>query len=375
MEKLTTAELKRVNRKNILKFIYRERKTAKQEIAAHLRLSLPPVTQCLRELIESGLIEKNGYFESSGGRKAEGITFVASAKLAVGIELLIDSVHMVAINLYGNIVRQETLAMLFRHHDDYYAEVCRSVLEFIGALRVSSKRLLGIGIVLQGLVSSDGKEVTYGKILGCTGLTIDRFTRHLPYPCIMIHDAEAAANVELWHSPSMKDAIFFHIRSNLSGAIIVGGKFLKGIELKSGVFEHMTIVLDGKPCYCGKRGCMDAYCSLRMLDDNPSAESIAAFFARLDKGETAARARWAEYLYYLAMAIDNVHMLMDSNVILGGYLARYIKPSDIHELLRLVRERSAFPTQREFIKNSLCSDIPFAKGGALPFAQTYLDGL
>ncbi len=375
MRKLTTAELKRVNRKNILKFIYRERKTAKQEIAAQLQLSLPPVTQCLKDLIKAGLVEKNGYFESTGGRKAEGITFVASAKLAVGLELLIDRVHMVAINLYGNIIKHETLMLPFRHCDEYYDEVCRSVLEFIGSLRISSKRLLGIGIVLQGLVSSDGKEVTYGKILGCTGLTIDRFTRHLPYPCIMVHDAEAAANVELWHSPSMKDAIFFHIRSNLSGAVIVGGKFLKGIELKSGVFEHMTIVPDGKPCYCGKKGCMEEYCSLRALDDNPTGEAIAAFFARLGDGEAAARKRWAEYLYYLAMGIDNVHMLMDSNIILGGNLARYVKPSDIQELLRLVRERSAFPSQREFIKKSLCTDIPFAKGGALPFVQTYLDEL
>jgi predicted NBD/HSP70 family sugar kinase len=375
MKKLTTAELRRGNRKNILNFIYRERKTAKQEIAAHLQLSLPPVTQCLKELIKIGVVEKNGYFESTGGRKAEGITFVASARLAVGLELLIDRVHMVAINLYGNIIRRETVIEPFRHHDDYYARVCQSVLEFIGALHISSKKLLGIGIVLQGLVSSDGKEVTYGKILGCTGLTIDRFTRCLPYPCIMIHDAEAAANVELWHSPNMKDAIFFHIRGNLSGAIIVGGKFLKGIELKSGVFEHMTIVPDGKPCYCGKRGCMEEYCSLRALDDKASEESIAAFFARLGAGEAAARERWTEYLHYLAMAIDNVHMLMDSDVILGGNLARYIKPPDILELLRLVQERSAFPSRREFIKNSLCSDIPFAKGGALPFVQTYLDEL
>lgn len=375
MNKLTTAELKRANKKNILKFIYRKRKTAKQEIASSLQLSLPPVTQCLKELIQSGLVEKNGYFESTGGRKAEGITFVASAKLAVGLELLADRVHIVAINLYGDVVKHETLMTPFRHRDPYYAEVCRAVMEFVRSLRISAKRLLGIGIVLQGLISSDGKEVTYGKILGCTGLTIDSFTRHLPYPCSMIHDAEAAANVELWQSPGMRDAIFFHIRNHLSGAIIVGGKFLNGIELKSGVFEHMTIVLDGKLCYCGKKGCMEEYCSLRALDDNPTEETIAAFFAQLREGKPAARKRWDEYLHYLAMAIDNVHMFMDSDVILGGIIARHIDQSDIRELQRLVRERSAFPSQREFIKNSQCAEIPFAKGGALPFVQTYLDNL
>ncbi|MDL2233376.1 ROK family transcriptional regulator [Ruminococcaceae bacterium OttesenSCG-928-L11] len=375
MQKLTTAELKRANKRKILQFIYKERKTAKLEIAANLNLSLPPITQCLKELMEAGLVEKNGYFESTGGRKADGITFVASAKLAIGVELLIDRVSLVAINLYGDIIKQELVEKPFLHNETYYSEVCDLITSFIRTLRLSDKRLLGIGIVLQGLISSDGREVYYGEILDCTGLTIQQFERHLPYPCRMVHDAEAAANVELWHTPTMKDAIYFHIRSNLSGAIIVGGKFLKGIELKSGVFEHMTLVPDGKPCYCGKRGCMEEYCSLRALDDDPTEEHISDFFQRLSASEPEAKRLWEEYLAYLAMAIDNVHMFMDSNIVLGGNLAGYLKSADIKKLHALVQERSAFPTQRDFIKISKCSGVPYAKGGALPYVQEFFESL
>ena len=48
--------------------------------------------------------------------------------------------------------------------------------------------------------------------------------------------------------------ILSYTGENLSGALIVNGKFLKGSEVKAVFFEHMTIIPDGKPCYCGKRG-------------------------------------------------------------------------------------------------------------------------
>ena len=151
------------------------------------------------------------------------------------------------------------------------------------------------------------------KILGCTGLTIDRFTRYLPYSCRMIHDAEAAATAELWNT-DIQNAIFFHIRNNLSGALIVDGCFLKGNELKSGVFEHMTIVTGGRPCYCGKCGCMETYCSMRALlsedpdrDPPPTPEEADRFFCALRAGNAVAAARWDRYLHDLALAIDNLH--------------------------------------------------------------------
>ena len=103
-------------------------------------------------------------------------------------------------------------------------------MEFIGQLPVTPDRILGIGIVLQGLISTDGTQVAYGKILGCTGLTINVFTDHLPYPCQFMHDAEAATLDELWQSPSLDNAIYIHIRSNMSGAIIVNRESLKGTE-------------------------------------------------------------------------------------------------------------------------------------------------
>ena len=99
MKTATTAELKRSNQKAVLDFIYRRRKTSKLEIATELRMSRPTVSQNLQELERLHLIEKNGSFASTGGRRAEAITFVAAAHIALGLEILMDSYEVVAINL------------------------------------------------------------------------------------------------------------------------------------------------------------------------------------------------------------------------------------------------------------------------------------
>lgn len=375
MTRVTTSELKIMNKRNIIQYIYQQQKTAKQEIATQLHLSLPTVTQALKDLTEAGLIEKNGYFESTGGRKADAILFRASAKVAIGIELLKDRYEILAINLYGEILKSSVFWETFQHEEAYYEAVCISVKEFISSVHLSDQQILGVGIVLQGIISSNGTEVTYGKILGCTGLHVKTFMKFLPYQCSMIHDAEAAANLELWNIPSLQNAIFFHIRDNLSGAIIVDGCFLKGRELKSGVFEHMTIVPGGHPCYCGKKGCVETYCSLNALIGEPVRENADGFFQTLRSGDKRNQNLWNDYLQHLSTALDNLHMFMDGDIILGGILAQYLIQEDIDKLHLLIREQTAFPTQRAFIKISRSAGIPIAKGAALPYVKQFLADL
>ena len=370
MQKVTTAELKKTNTKNVLEFIYGRRKTSKLEIAVRLGLSRPTVSQIVRELMDQGLVAQKGSFESTGGRKAEALAFVPRERVAVGVELLKESYEIVAIDLYGEIIRSEMHPLTFSDSPEYVRAVCEAVNRFIGRLPVEPARVLGVNIVLQGLISSDGELVTYGKILNCTGMSIRQFKPYLNYPCVMVHDGEAAATVELWFSPDIVNAIFVHIRYNMSGALIIGGKFLKGNELKSGVFEHMTIVPDGRPCYCGKQGCVDTYCALNAL--LTPGEPVDKFFSVLRAGSPEEAARWDEYLDYLATAIDNLHMMMDYDVILGGILGRFLVSADIDRLHQLIAARTAFPAERRFIRIGATAKIPIATGAALPHIIHYL---
>ena len=229
-----STNIKQINRKKILSYIYTHRSAIQKSMKETLHLSRSTIVQFLKEFETQKLILHGEVLESTGGRPATSLHFNSSIKFAIGIELLSDHYEISALDLYGETIKYERFILPYENTENYYAVVCKSAQSLIESITDDPGKILGVGIVLQGLVSTDGAQITYGKILGCTGLRIESFSRHLPYPCLFFHDAESAIADEMWQSPQLKNAIYIHIRSNMSGAIIVNRESLVGTELKSG---------------------------------------------------------------------------------------------------------------------------------------------
>lgn len=82
---LTTIALKKINRSKIYQYIYRSKLTSKLQIVQDLQMGLSTVSQNLNLLENEGLIEKNGYFDSTGGRKANAIQIVSDFRISIGV--------------------------------------------------------------------------------------------------------------------------------------------------------------------------------------------------------------------------------------------------------------------------------------------------
>ena len=85
---LTTISLKKINRSKVYQYIYRKKQTSKMQLVQELQMGLSTVSQNLNLLEQEGLIERNGYFESTGGRKANAIQIVSDFKISIGIGIL-----------------------------------------------------------------------------------------------------------------------------------------------------------------------------------------------------------------------------------------------------------------------------------------------
>lgn len=114
------------------------------------------------------------------------------------MEILREFVSVSVIDLYGTVLAHHIINLPYSNDPYYFLEVCRALNEFIAALPYDPSVILGIGIAIQGLISPDGQTVTFGKVLGHTGLSLDRFQEHLNYPCIFLHDSKVAASAQIW---------------------------------------------------------------------------------------------------------------------------------------------------------------------------------
>ena len=91
---LTTITLKKINRNKVYQYIYQQKETSKLQIVSDLQMGLSTVSQNLNELENDGLISRNGYFESTGGRKAQIIRIVEDYRISIGLGILKDMFHI-----------------------------------------------------------------------------------------------------------------------------------------------------------------------------------------------------------------------------------------------------------------------------------------
>ena len=117
---VTTLTLKQINKHTVYQYIYRQRETSKFQIVQDLNMGLSTVSQNLTTLEKEGLIERNGYFASTGGRKAQIIRIVPDLKIAIGIGILKNMFHLVAVDLYGETVAMETIPLAYEDTPEYY---------------------------------------------------------------------------------------------------------------------------------------------------------------------------------------------------------------------------------------------------------------
>lgn len=371
---ITPNQIKQTNRSLIYHYIYKNRKVSQQDIAYDLRLSRPTITANLASMENDGIIQKSGLIDSEFvGRKASAYSIVPDFCVSIGVEILKKEIKMIAINLYGEKIERYTLEMFYENKDTYFKAVCDKILEFTKLPGIAGKRILGIGFSMQGLVSPDKQTVIYGEILACTGLTIDSFTRHLPYPCSFSHDADSAAISELWASPELYDAFYLSISKHLGAAIISKREILVGKHGHNSTIEHIQMQPGGTQCYCGKCGCMETLCSLTaLLAENESPDD---FFRNLRNNQPSFQDRWIHFLTNLSRAINMLHLIYDTDFILGGYLAPYLRQEDLEFMHEKIRQMTPFAESADFLMISKMPKHNISIGAALPFIQAFLDEL
>ena len=369
---LTTIALKKINRSKIYQYIYRSKLTSKLQIVQDLQMGLSTVSQNLNLLENEGLIEKNGYFDSTGGRKANAIQIVSDFRISIGVGILKNMFHITAIDLYGNTVYTDTIPLTYSNTAAYYQQITDKVKDFIDKNQYPENKILGVSIATQGITSPDNSTVIYGNIMNNTGMRLKDFSRHLPYPCHLEHDSKSAAFLELWNHPELDSAVVLLLNRNLGGAIITNHQIHQGCSMHSGTIEHICINPDGPLCYCGNRGCLETYCSANSLEQ-ASGMTIKEFFPLLREKKSPQLIQiWEDYLKHLAFAMKNLNLVIDAPIIISGYLAPYFTEEDTDYLLEQINSMTPFELEKEQLLVGTHGQYTPAIGAALFYVKEFI---
>ncbi|WP_370666637.1 ROK family protein [Streptomyces sp. IBSBF 2507] len=257
------------------------------ELAERTGLTPQAVSKITARLRGEGLAAEAGRRASTGGKPRTVLRLVPGAGHALGVHLDRDELRAVLVDLDGTVVAERRAPLdLGAGAETVLEGVARAAEELAaeglghlvaedarvpGAALAAAPTLLGLGVALPGPL--DHVRGVLHRITGFPGWDgyplREALERRLGVPVVVDKDTNAAA-LGLAVGGAGGEAAgagarggsfaYLHLGTGLGAGLVFGGGVHRGARTGAGEFGHQVVQLDGPPCTCGARGCIEALC-------------------------------------------------------------------------------------------------------------------
>lgn len=190
--------------------------------------------------------------------------------------------------------------------------------------------IVAVGVGSPGLVDPETGNVREATNLQWGSFALrDFLEERTGKPVFVEHDVRSGAIAEKQFGAlqGIDDFLYIAIGTGIGAAISIGGRLRTGATGMGGEFGHTIIVPEGRECGCGRRGCLEAYCSARHIELRYQEETGVpltsfAIAERARTGDPCAMSIWRDAANALAYALVNYHTLLEpTTVVIGGGVA------------------------------------------------------
>ncbi|AKZ55947.1 putative transcriptional regulatory protein [Streptomyces ambofaciens ATCC 23877] len=273
------------------------------ELAERTGLTPQAVSKITARLREDGLAAEAGRRASTGGKPRTVLRLVPEAGHALGVHLDRDELRAVLVDLDGTVLGERrspldlgagaeaVLEGVAGAARELVADVLRPPVGAVGAVGAvvdtvrppvgtlddtprppagagalaDAPTLLGLGVALPGPL--DHVRGVLHRVTGFPewdGFPLrDALVRRLGVPVVVDKDTNAAALglAVGGEGPGGGGSFaYLHLGTGLGAGLVIGGGVHRGARTGAGEFGHQVVQLDGPPCTCGARGCIEALC-------------------------------------------------------------------------------------------------------------------
>ncbi len=336
---ITATEMRGINRSAILEIIRRESPISRTAIANRLDVSLPTVMRIIDELIGDDLVRPHGASEWSGGRRRSLVEFNADGQVVVGVDLGGTKLFGALADLGGNILDEVDISRHGTSGEDSYNRLVELIDTLMASPKLQGRPIRGIGVGAPGLTLHKEGVVRWAYSLNWSNYPLKaKLAERYGLPITVDNDVNLAALGELWFGSAQnaQNMILITIGTGIGAGIIIDGALYRGSHEASGEIGHF---LPGRE-FLGQNyedfGAFESLASgsgiatrARKVSKNgkkglASRDLLAEdVFDAARQGQGWARAVVDETVDYLALAIANLSVAFDPDVIvLGGGVTR-----------------------------------------------------
>ncbi|MEP7330886.1 MAG: ROK family transcriptional regulator [Terracoccus sp.] len=251
-----------VNRGQLIDAIRRAGQVSRVELVHQMGSNAATVSTAVRSLIDDGLVVEVGRAASTGGKPAVLLSLVPDARFALGVSLDHSGISYVVANLGGAVVGR--LRRRGAGADTPAAVVQRigtEMMSLVTHVGVDPALLLGVGVVSPGpITGSNGMALTPPAMHSWRDFPLaESLEASTGLSVLVENDASAATVGEYWSGTAGSSRAFaaLYMGTGIGSGFMVDGIVHRGVSGNTGEIGHICIDLDGLPCWCGARGCVE----------------------------------------------------------------------------------------------------------------------
>ncbi len=233
-------------------------------------LSRPTIGNAVISLQNRGIVEERlprAQSRTRAGRPGAVVRLVPHAGVAAGVAIDRDSLKIALVDLAARPVAQHTEPITARARGHTIvvraAQLIRALANDAG---IHLDRLIGVGIGVPGPVDlGRGGVDPVSTLRRWTGLDIRRELSERLDGAVALpdNDANYGALGELHYGSGRgsENLIYVRVGPGVGGGLVLDGRLYRGDRGYAGEIGHIRAVPNGRPCPCGRTGCLSTVAS------------------------------------------------------------------------------------------------------------------
>jgi len=282
---------------------------------------------------------------------------------AIGVDIGGTSIKCGFVDENGVISSRFSFPIDKKKNQDGIVDQLASAIE--GAIQtyaIDRSSILGVGIGCPGSINSVKGTCDYSNNLGWSNLMIcEKITSKTHLKSLVANDANCAAlgEVRFGSGKGYQNLVMLTLGTGVGSGLVLNGQLYEGNEGKGAELGHTLLVMDGRLCSCGRKGCLEAYASATALiadtkeameknpkssmwsycqDDLSRVNGLTAFECA-KKGDISAQEVVKNYVHYLGEGLLNIiNAFRPDIIVLGGGISLQ-KDHLIKPLVHYLEER------------------------------------
>lgn len=270
MKKLTLYLNK--NHQYILRLLMQKESLSRKELSQFMSITPAAITRLCSELMACGLIKEGECRENRKvGRKQVLLTLQERYGYVMTIDLEVEYTTLALVAISGKVLQQQVIpTQIQQPASAFFSYVCQQLESMREALKVKSHKILGVGVTLPHQFYSKTGTILPHKELWSEHIDINEiFKVLLPYPTFIEDQLLVFSYAHLFYTGDNhgNDLLCVQWDNQILSSITIDQELYLGHYDQAGCLAHYSVDSAGKPCYCGRKGCLEQYVTTTAIID------------------------------------------------------------------------------------------------------------